>query len=89
MSRLIHGQVRITVIERTLDELSFLTHMPGKNCEGGIGNIIKGPYDDPSGDDPCYTVRFTVGSTEKNVEAEYISPYSFGNVTRRKREKEI
>ena len=57
---------------------------PGKNCQGGIGSITEGPYEDSSGD-ACYTVRFTVGSTEKFIEVDFISPYSFGEGKRRKR----
>jgi hypothetical protein len=49
----------------------------GKNCQGGIGHIVEHSYEDEEGA-LCYTVRFAIGSTEKFIEAEYISFYTFG-----------
>ncbi|KAL3945175.1 MAG: hypothetical protein SGBAC_000778, partial [Bacillariaceae sp.] len=59
---------------------------PGKNCQGGIGHIVEGPYEDESGD-ASYTVKYTVGSTEKCIEVEYISPFSFEKGIRRNRKR--
>ena len=48
---------------------------PGKNCEGGIGHVQNSYVDDDG--DRFYCVKFVLGWTDKQVEAEYVHAHSF------------
>ena len=48
---------------------------PGMNSQGGIGYVVSIGEDEDG--DPCYSVKYAIGGTDKGVEPEFISPHSF------------
>ncbi len=48
---------------------------PGKNCTGGVGHVVETFMDEDG--DRLYCVKYVIGATERDIEAEYVSPYSF------------